>query len=298
VPLRVLLVDDVPELRAELARALGLRGHFTISGEAGDGRSAVVLARRHQPDLIVLDLGLPDLAGRDVLTELRACAPDALVVVYSGSHTPDRAAITQSVEAYVDKTQDIDYLADLLDDIGNRIPRSATMRLGPDARDVASARQFVVDRCTEWGRPSVADDAAIVVSELVSNALVHVRSSCELTIGLRGDVLRLDVVDHAGGMPDLQAATDSDEHGRGLLLVSMLCAAWGSEPRDDGKIVWAELRAEASPLDLRPPRREDGAGAAGTVHSADRADPLAGLGRLDPPAGPAPRSPRAAVRSR
>lgn len=298
MPLRVLLVDDVPELRAALARALGSRGNFTISGQAGDGRSAVDLARRHQPDLIVIDLGLPDLAGRDLLTELRACAPDALVVVYSGSHTPDRAAITQSVEAYVDKTQDIDYLADLLDDIGNRIPRSATMRLGPDARDVAAARQFVVERCTEWGRPSVADDAAIVVSELVSNALVHVRSSCELTMGLRGDVLRLDVVDHAGGMPDLQAATAADEHGRGLLLVSMLCAAWGSEPRDDGKIVWAELRAEASPLDLRPPRREDRAGSAGTVHSGDRADPLAGLGRLDAPAGPAPRSPRAAVHTR
>lgn len=276
MPLRLLLVDDVPELRAVLAQALELRGNFTVVAQAGDGETAITLAREHQPDLIVLDLGLPDLKGRDLLKGLRAAAPDALVVVYSGSHTPDRAAITRSVEAYVEKTQDIDYLVDLLDEIGDRIPRHATMRLGPDARDVALARRFVADRCVEWDRPSIAYDAAVVVSELVSNALVHVQSSCELTVGLRGDVLRIDVVDHGGGMPDLQNATPHDEHGRGLLLVSMLCTAWGSEPRDDGKSVWAELHAEpASPG--RPSRRLGGSGGPGRLSGSDPRFEVLGL---------------------
>ncbi len=269
--LRLLLVDDVPELRAELVAALESRGDFTVGGEAEDGETAIGLARQLQPDLIVIDLGLPDLKGHDVLKGLRDAAPDALVVVYSGSHTPDRAAITRTVEAYVDKSQDVEYLVDLLDEIGNRIPRVASMRLGPDARDVALARRFVADRCVEWGRSSIAYDAAVVVSELVSNALVHVQSSCEVTVGLRGDVLRVDVVDHGGGMPDLRNATPRDEHGRGLLLVSMLCTAWGSEPRDDGKSVWAELAAEPSADDRRP-RRVGGGDLRGP-----RTDPRVGI---------------------
>ncbi|HLW45627.1 MAG TPA: response regulator [Acidimicrobiales bacterium] len=262
MPLRLILVDDVPELRSVLGQALRLRGNFSIVGEAGNGEKAIALAREHQPDLIVLDLGLPDLAGQDVLTGLRDAAPDALVVVYSGSHTPERASIARSVEAYIDKSRDVSYVVDLLDEIGNRIPRTATTRIGPDVHEIALARRFVIDRSREWARASIADDAAVVVSELVANALVHVRSGCELTVGLRGDVLRIEVVDHGGGMPDLQDATLNDEHGRGLLLVSMLCTAWGTEPLDDGKSVWAELHAGPSTIDLGR-SRSGASGAAG-----------------------------------
>jgi CheY-like chemotaxis protein len=255
----VLLLDDVPELRAALRHALELRASFVVAGESGDPRTAVALAREHQPDLIVIDLGLSDLAGRGVLTRLRAAAPDAFVLVHSGSHVPDRAAISRSIDALVDKSQDksrdklpdIDYVVDLLDEIGSRIPKQATMRFGPDIHDIALARRFVADCCAEWDRSPICDDAAIVVSELVANALVHTRSACEMTVGLRDDVLRVEVVDHGGGMPDLRDGAVGDERGRGLVLVSILCSAWGSEPRDDGKSVWAELRAEPSPEDGR-----------------------------------------------
>ncbi len=87
----VVLVEDVPELRSVIRQALRLRGGFEVVAEAGDGGSAVEMALRHQPDVIVLDLGLPDLAGRDVLTGLRAVAPAAQVVVYTGTIAPDRA---------------------------------------------------------------------------------------------------------------------------------------------------------------------------------------------------------------
>lgn len=295
--LRLLLVDDVPELRAVLAQALALRGNFIVVGEAGDGRTAIALAREHQPELIVLDLGLPDLAGRELLTGLRGAAPDALVVVYSGSHTPDRAAITRTVEAFIEKTQDVGYVVDLLDEIEARIPRTAMTRLGPHAREVALARRFVVDRCNEWGCAHIADDASIVVSELVANALVHVQSSCELTLGLRGEVLRIDVVDHGGGMPDLHDATDVDEHGRGLLLVSILCTAWGTEPRDDGKSVWAELRAESAVRNLRRPPAAGAGNSAGSSRG-EHLDPLATVGKFDAHAAPEPRRPLPAMRSK
>lgn len=273
---RLLLVDDAPELRTALAKDLASRGSFTVVGEAGDGRTAIKLALEHHPDLIVLGLDLPELAGRELLTGLRDAAPDALVVVYSGSHT-HKSHTTQRVEAYGDKTKDVGYLVDLLDEIGDRIPRTATMRLGPQARGVSRARRFVVDRCLEWGRPSIADDASIVVSELVANALIHVQSSCELTLGLRGEVLRIDVADHGGGMPDLRDATADEEHGRGLMLVSILCTAWGTEPRDDGKSVWAELRAESSMRGLHRPPVVRGGGPAGS----SRGELVDALGSFD-----------------
>lgn len=240
------MVDDVPELRAVLGQALRLTGDYEIVGDTGEGQAAIALASTLQPDIVILDLGLPDLAGHEVLTGLRAVAPVALIVVYSGSHTGDRASIAESVDGFVDKTQDVAYLLDLVGNLTTRMARSATLQIGPDARDVAHARRFTADRCIEWHRPGAVEDALIVVSELVANALVHVRSSCELTLALRGDVLRVEVLDHGSGMPDLREATTEAEHGRGLLLVSLLCVAWGTEPSGDGKCVWAELTAEPS----------------------------------------------------
>lgn len=272
VALRLLLVDNVPELRAVLAPALKLHPGFAVVGEAGDGTTAVALAGELQPDLIVLDLGLPDIAGHEVLTRLRTAAPGALVVVLSGPETPSGHLVTRRVEACAEKADDVRYIVDLLEELGTRSMRSATIRLRPDRREVALARRFVVDRCVEWGRSSVADDAAMVVSELVANALVHVRSACELTVGLRGDVLRIDVADHGGGMPDVQRAASDDDHGRGLLLVSILCVAWGTEPHGDGKSVWAELRADATTVRLGPPRTGAGSSSAGALRGPARVD--------------------------
>jgi CheY-like chemotaxis protein len=266
VALRLLLVDNVPELRAVLADALRLHPGFAVVGEAADGATAVALASELQPDLIVLDLGLPDIAGRQVLTRLRTAAPGALVVVLSGPETPSARLVGRRIETCATSTGDVRYIVDLLEDVGARSTRSASIRLRPDRCEVALARRFVVDRCVEWGRSSVADDAAIVVSELVANALVHVRSACELTVELRGDVLRIDVADYGGGIPDVERATPDDVHGRGLLLVSILCVAWGTAPHDDGKSVWAELRADATMIRLGLPRL----GAGGSSDGARR----------------------------
>lgn len=249
----VLLVDDVPELRSVVGQALRLREGFTVAAEAEDGATAITAAARHQPDLIVLDLGLPDLAGHEVLTRLRAVCPAAQIVVYTGSVTPDRMPLTGEVEAFVTKDHDVGYLVDLLGRLARQRYDTARIDLGPEASDVAVARRFVIERCREWGCGDVVEDAELVVSELVTNALIHSESRCELRAGLSEAALRLQVVDHGEGMPDPMSAGDTDEHGRGLVLVSALCAAWGVEVLPDGgKIVWAELLRP-----LREPGDED-----------------------------------------
>ncbi len=229
-----------------VAQALGSHHDFTVVGEAGDLETALALSRANPPDVIVVDLGLAHAAGSGVLTDLGAAAPGALVVTYDGTRGSDRARTPRRVGACIDSdgdVRDVGELVDFLEQVAIRIPRIATMRCGPGTREVALSRRFVVDHCVEWGRPGVAENAAIVVSELVTNALVHARAACELTVGLRGDVLRIEVADHVRRRPVAPDVALDCEHGRGLLLVSLLCTAWGSEPRDDGKSVWAELRA-------------------------------------------------------
>src|SRR3954447_6855852 len=93
MPIRVLLVDDVAEVRRLIRTTLRFRGGFEVVGEAADGVEAVRLVGELRPDVVVLDLGLPDLAGREVLTQVRDRSPDSKVVVFSGMEAADRAWI-------------------------------------------------------------------------------------------------------------------------------------------------------------------------------------------------------------
>lgn len=82
--LRVLLVDDMVELRAMIRLTLERSKRFVVVGEAGDGRAAIELASEHQPDLVLLDVSMPVMDGLEALPHLRAAAPAACVVMLSG----------------------------------------------------------------------------------------------------------------------------------------------------------------------------------------------------------------------
>src|SRR4051812_13214069 len=105
---RVLLVDDVDDIRTIVRHALRRRGGFDVVAEAADGGEAITKAGDQQPDLIVLDLGLPDLAGREVMSRLRAVAPGARIVVFTGAEVSDRADIAREADALVVKDADVD----------------------------------------------------------------------------------------------------------------------------------------------------------------------------------------------
>jgi CheY-like chemotaxis protein/anti-sigma regulatory factor (Ser/Thr protein kinase) len=247
VAVTVLVVEDVAELRSVLRQSLQLRGGFDVVADVGDGGEAIRAAARHQPDIVVLDLGLPDLAGQEVLTRLRAVAPAAQVVVYTAAISSDHLQLADQVERFVTKEHDIGHLVGLLAALDRRRYDTAAVDLGPRPADVPAARRFVGDHCRRWGCPDLLDDAHIVVTELVTNAFLHAGTRCELRAGLSDRALRLQVTDYGPGMPDPRVADDRAEHGRGLLLVSALCVAWGVEALPaGGKVVWAEiLRADA-----------------------------------------------------
>jgi anti-sigma regulatory factor (Ser/Thr protein kinase) len=85
------------------------------------------------------------------------------------------------------------------------------------------------------------DDAVLVVSELVTNALVHARSGATVTLRARAGRVRVEVTDHGAGSPEPRSPAPETVGGRGLLLVAAVAETWGIDPADDGKVVWAEL---------------------------------------------------------
>ncbi|HET6817047.1 MAG TPA: response regulator [Mycobacteriales bacterium] len=240
--IRVVLVDDVPEVRQLVRTALRFRGGFEIVGEAGDGTEAVKLAAQEQPDVVVLDLGLPDLAGRDVLAGIREQSPVSKVVIFSGTETTDRAQLAKQVEGFVMKDDDLDFLIDLLETLGSARRRHASVELSCELGSVMRSRRFVRETFAEWGITRAVDDALIVVSELVTNAITHAGSPCQVRLSIDETSVRVEVFDEGAGTPDPQPASSTSEHGRGLHLITALTAAWGIQQiPDDGKIVWAEL---------------------------------------------------------
>ena len=228
-------------MRRLLRTALRLRRGFEVVGEAGDGAEAVRLAGTLHPDVVVLDLGLPDLAGREVLSGLRVASPATKVVVFSGRDSDEEHWVAENVEGYVLKDAAIDHLVDLLEAVGRR-DVEAMIELPHDASSVREARRFITATLTEWRLESLLDDVLLVASELATNAITHADSGYRLRLSLNGSGLRVDVIDSGDGTPEPQPPSWTAEHGRGLLLVDALTTAWGLEVvPDGGKLVWAEL---------------------------------------------------------
>lgn len=95
---KILVVDDEPPIRKLLRVGLGGEGYTTM--EAGNAAAALDQARAERPDLILLDLGLPDMSGHDLLLRWRAESLDVPVVVLS-SRT-DETGIVRALEAGAD----------------------------------------------------------------------------------------------------------------------------------------------------------------------------------------------------
>jgi two-component system chemotaxis response regulator CheB len=113
-PLRVLVADDAPALRALLRAALEQEGRVEVVGEAEDGEHAVALAAALRPDVVVLDIQMPGVDGLSALPAIRRAAPAARVVVLSGCEAAATAhrALALGARRYVEKPAGMDAVRD------------------------------------------------------------------------------------------------------------------------------------------------------------------------------------------
>ncbi len=241
-PLGVMVVDDESGARALVRTALSLEEGFELVGTAVNGASALDLAARLHPEAIVLDLGLPDARGLGVLAELSRVSPQSRIVVYSvddASATVD-AALKGAASTYVVKGGDISLLIRALGEPTATVHEAVTsFDAAPES--TSAARRFVRDLCCNWDYADASDSAELITSELLTNAVVHVGARCTLAVGVRRDVIRIEVIDHSPHMASPPTGTEDSEHGRGLFIVAALSTAWGIDPMPQGKAVWAEL---------------------------------------------------------
>lgn len=244
--IRVLIVDDVPEVRRLVKTALRFRGMFSVVGEAANGAEAITRAAELRPDVVVLDIGLPDIAGQDVLTTIRKQVPMTKVVVFTGTEARDSPDIAARVDGYAMKDTQLDYLVELLETLGKQHIGRTTFQLDGGLTSARSARTFATAALEEWKVEDIADDVLLVVTELVNNAVRHAHTPCELRLSISPATLRIEVIDEGPGTPDPLPPSPTRNHGRGLHLVDALTAAWGFEPMENGgKMVWAELMRSA-----------------------------------------------------
>jgi anti-sigma regulatory factor (Ser/Thr protein kinase) len=136
-----------------------------------------------------------------------------------------------------------------------RCPIRAQIRLDPQALSARRARRFVAETLQSWTLSGPVDEnlvdvATLLVSELVTNAVVHAGSPALLVVrpSERPGCVRVEVCDQDAEPPIVHAFDPDATDGRGLALVAALADRWGVQPTAVGKSVWFELVANVSEL--------------------------------------------------
>ena len=155
--MRVLLADDHALFRDGLRSLLEARG-FDVVGEAADGREAVQLARRLRPDVLLMDLAMPNMGGLDATRALTADTPDVKIVILTASEEDADLfeAIKSGAQGYLFKNLKSDQLIEMLEAVGRGepglTPALARKVLAEFAHPSASRQQKGPDELTERER--------------------------------------------------------------------------------------------------------------------------------------------------
>jgi anti-anti-sigma regulatory factor len=245
VKLTWVLESDLP------VAVIRLTGQLDVD-TAPDARLALHSGLAAQPAAVLVDLSGLTAADDVVLTAFSAfakqaaawpgcpvalCAPTAEVAT-----ALDRMAVSRSMRVYPERARA------MADFYAVPPPRRYWRRLPSSPAAAALARSTVVAACRAWRLEHLSDRAELIVTELVSNAIVHAKTEMELLVVLREPFLNISLGDGNPAPARLLTSDPSDPAGgRGLILVEALATRWGCLPTRNGKVVWAMLR-------LDPPR--------------------------------------------
>ena len=179
-PIRVLIADDHAVVREGLAAMIARRSDMQVVAEAADGAQAVELSRAYRPDVVLMDLRMPNLSGVDAIAQIRAERPEARVIVlttYDGDEDIYRA-LRAGAMAYLLKDTPRDDLLDTIRAVHagqKRIPPEVAAKLAE--RLVApelTERELDVLKLIVAGKSNKEIGAALTISE--GTVKVHVAS--------------------------------------------------------------------------------------------------------------------------
>jgi PAS domain S-box-containing protein len=143
---------------------------------------------------------------------------------------------------------------------------SSHVRLPPQPASVAAARTHVREQLTSAGRSELEEVAVLLVSEVVTNALLHAGTDIDVDVRVDPAGVRVAVGDGSTHMPSRRRYATTSGTGRGLLMLESLVDDWGVTPEPEGKTVWFQLSGDGPGLDtsvVRGGARPDGVGGDG-----------------------------------
>jgi len=121
------------------------------------------------------------------------------------------------------------------------------LRLSSTARSTTDARRFVLSALSEWDLESLHDTAALLTSEVVTNAVLHARTDIELTVRRLEDGISIEVTDGSTRAPVRRTHLEEATTGRGIDLLEQLADDWQVDLRPDGKTVRFTISMNADP---------------------------------------------------
>ncbi|MDP9241004.1 MAG: ATP-binding protein [Actinomycetota bacterium] len=116
-----------------------------------------------------------------------------------------------------------------------------------DPRRVADARRLTEGTLAAWGLADLGHTAALLVSELVTNAILHARSGVVIVLRHGSDEIRIEVLDTSPLPPRVRHFRADAGTGRGVRLLDTLARRWGVERESGGKTVWFTLSTSPQP---------------------------------------------------
>lgn len=216
------------------------------AGTYGELRDHLIKVGADTPRAVIVDLSALGLQSNALLSIFLVVNmrlqqwPGVPLLLVTG--TMDARALVRSYRAgrYVPVHDSIVHAIAAIDDPPPR--RVAHLQLPNSLTSPRIAREFARETVTAWGIEEKADDAVLLLSELVTNAVVHTLAAPQIRLELRRNLLSVAVYDDVPGEVSLKdPGAGAGLHG--LLLVAQLSSAWGCLPTSSGgKVVWATLR--------------------------------------------------------
>jgi DNA-binding NarL/FixJ family response regulator len=207
--IRVFLVDDVRELRLLVRLTLEEDPDIEIVGEASDGHSGVEGVAETQPDVVLLDLSMPDMDGLEALPLMRERAPNARLVVLSG-HEAGRVsleALNQGATRYVNKAADLKAIRSAVREVARLEPPFTDERFHVVHRMWTAYLNGAIDQMLKEAHPDAT-------WQPYAGAGRELRSHGEMRSFMEGLTAEGRVVD--------PRAYGAEPHGRGLMVIGTL----------------------------------------------------------------------------
>jgi anti-anti-sigma factor len=237
-----LTVDVTQRGHAAIVRLSGEIGLRTV----GQLRSALVKCLADQPSGMVVELdgttvGAPIALGVFGALARRAAEWPGILVTLAVADGPVREllrhmALDRIVPTFAGVAEAVRALGTMPEH------QHTSVELPPEVASAAEARRFVTDTCIAWEIGGLREDACLVASELVENAVLHGRSAARLRLDLSRGVLTIAVRDDAPTPPERRVVGTAPTGGRGVFLIDVIARAWGYAPTwAGGKVVWAVL---------------------------------------------------------